>query len=250
MTVQISIITATLNARELLPGLIQSLQQQTDSDFEWMVMDGGSRDGTLELLRSAGLRQIRVVSEPDCGIYDALNKAIQLSSGTYYLVCGADDRLSEEAVARYKSLATESSAELISARVLTTQGTLNPERGKPWLRGHLAFVSQHAVGTLIKKDLHKAIGFYSRRFKIAADQLFIKQACSNKQVRLLAADFIAGRYATDGVSGGDVVTSMTEFFRVQLETESNKPLQILLFCLRLFKHRKRLVASADGKFSQ
>jgi glycosyltransferase involved in cell wall biosynthesis len=68
MTVQISIITATLNARELLPGLIQSLQQQTDSDFEWVVMDGGSRDGTLELLRSAGLQQMRVVSEPDCGI--------------------------------------------------------------------------------------------------------------------------------------------------------------------------------------
>jgi glycosyltransferase involved in cell wall biosynthesis len=250
MTVQISIITATLNARELLPGLIQSLQQQTDSDFEWVVMDGGSRDGTLELLRRAGLQQMRVVSEPDCGIYDALNKAIQLSSGTYYLVCGADDRLSKEAVSSYKLAARSTAADLISAWVETDTKVTRPSRGNPWLRGHLAFVSQHAVGTLIRKDLHKTIGFYSKRFKIAADQLFIKQACSNKQVRLVAADFIAGRYATDGVSGGDVVTSMTEFFRVQLETESNKPLQILLFCLRLFKHRRRLMASADGKFSQ
>jgi len=92
-TPTISIITATYNAAAVLPRLVESLIAQTDQDFEWVVADGASTDGTLEILEQAKTRLKNVVvdSRPDFGIYDAMNRAIKLSKSSYYLIVGADN---------------------------------------------------------------------------------------------------------------------------------------------------------------
>ena len=87
----LSIITATLNSIEYLPKLIDSLRKQKDREFEWVVADGASTDGTLELLKSVTDLDILITSESDFGIYDALNRGIKVCSGDYYLVLGDDD---------------------------------------------------------------------------------------------------------------------------------------------------------------
>src|SRR5574343_103309 len=84
----ISIITVTFNAAAHLPTLIDSLRNQSDRGFEWIVVDGASTDKTVDLLEASGI-VTTWISEPDFGIYDALNKAIRLSTGEYYLVLGA-----------------------------------------------------------------------------------------------------------------------------------------------------------------
>ena len=89
----ISIITATFNSAQTLPTLIASIRAQSDRSFEWIVVDGGSRDDTVALLRDAGDVVTRWISEPDFGIYHALNKALLLAQGSYYLVVGSDDTL-------------------------------------------------------------------------------------------------------------------------------------------------------------
>lgn len=92
--VDLSVVTATYNAVQHLPNLIKSLRDQSDRDFEWVVMDGGSTDGTIELLKLVEDIKIVFKSQKDFGIHDALNRAVKVSSGTYYLVVGADDLLS------------------------------------------------------------------------------------------------------------------------------------------------------------
>src|SRR5699024_1576503 len=92
-TYKLSIITATFNAVEYLPTLIESLRKQQDKDFEWVVADGASTDGTLELLESIDDLNIQITSREDFGIYDALNRGIKACSGEFYLVMGADDVL-------------------------------------------------------------------------------------------------------------------------------------------------------------
>jgi len=84
-----TVITATYNAQNHLPMLIESLRKQSDKEFEWVVADGASDDGTLELLQSIDDLNIVISSQPDFGIYDALNRAIRDSSGKYYIVAGA-----------------------------------------------------------------------------------------------------------------------------------------------------------------
>lgn len=82
--VKVSIISVVFNARSELERTIQSVLNQTSSNFEYIVVDGGSTDGTVSVLegyRDAGC--LKFVSEPDRGIYDAINKGICLASGEY-----------------------------------------------------------------------------------------------------------------------------------------------------------------------
>jgi glycosyltransferase involved in cell wall biosynthesis len=245
--VTISVVTATFNVASLLPTLVESLRLQSDNRFEWVVADGGSIDGTLEILKSASDLNVVMSVQPDFGIYDALNRALRMASGDYYVVLGADDTLAPDAIANYRKAAEETGADMVFARVQAGNQVRTPGAGKPWLRGHKAYVAEHAVATLIRRSLHDCFKYYSRRFPIAADQFFLKTACSSPQVKLASASFVAGNYAVDGVSGADTAGALTEFFRVQLETESCRVLQCALFVLRLMRHLPTVVRNAAGR---
>ena len=90
MTVKISIITATWNSESTLPATLESLASQTSQDFESIVIDGGSTDSTVDIIKSSPVVD-RWVSEKDKGIYDALNKGIHMASGEYVGFMHSDD---------------------------------------------------------------------------------------------------------------------------------------------------------------
>lgn len=247
MDATISIITVTRNTAAVLGGLVESLRAQTDQEFEWVVVDGGSTDATTTMLAEAGDVVGKWISEPDFGIYHAMNKALGLASSEYYLVCGADDRLLPTAIANYREAIKQTSADLISACVETAAGVRRPGLGRSWWYGHAAFVSYHSVGTLIRKSLHEQFGYYSRRFPIAADQYFLKQVCMAPMVKFATADFVVGHYSLQGMSGSDIPGTMSEFFRIQLETERHAGVQIILYGLRILLHFGRIVAYGKAK---
>ena len=87
----ISIITVTFNAGATLPATIKSVEEQTFRDFEYIIVDGKSRDNTLELARTCRVSDIRIKSESDNGIYDALNKGIGMANGQYLIFLNAGD---------------------------------------------------------------------------------------------------------------------------------------------------------------
>ncbi|MDR5171224.1 glycosyltransferase [Methylobacillus flagellatus] len=244
---RLSLITATYNAAKNLPFLVESLLNQSDMDFEWVVADGGSNDQTLSYLKGISGINLLLSEQQDFGIYDALNRAIALSSGDYYIVLGADDRLYSHAVQAFKLAASKSHYDIVTARVDSDYGVMRAGSGKPCVRGQLAYISNHSVGTMIKKNLHDRFGYYSRRFPITADQYFIKRVCDAEDTLIHQADFVAGYYPTTGVSGADIPGTMTEFFRVQLETERYPVLQILLFIARLIRHMPKLIRYAKNK---
>lgn len=87
----ISIITVTFNAGATLPATIKSVEEQTFRDFEYIIVDGKSRDNTLELARTCRVSDIRIKSESDNGIYDAMNKGIGMANGQYLIFLNAGD---------------------------------------------------------------------------------------------------------------------------------------------------------------
>ena len=89
---KISIITATYNSLHHLPSVLESIRQQTYPDIEHIVIDGGSSDGTVEFVRQNNPAS-QLVSEPDRGIYDALNKGIKLATGDIIGFLHSDDVL-------------------------------------------------------------------------------------------------------------------------------------------------------------
>ena len=91
----LTVVTVTWNCVDVLPVTIASLQKQTRRDFEWLVIDGGSNDGTLELLEQHRELVDVLVCEPDRGIYDAMNKGIALAKGRYINFMNAGDAFFE-----------------------------------------------------------------------------------------------------------------------------------------------------------
>lgn len=86
-----SIVTVTWNAAATLPATIAGIVSQTMTDYEWLVIDGASTDGTLALVEASGITARRVVSERDRGLYDAMNKGIDLATGRYLIFLNAGD---------------------------------------------------------------------------------------------------------------------------------------------------------------
>jgi glycosyltransferase involved in cell wall biosynthesis len=89
--VKVSVITAVLSNRKYLPAAVDSVLGQTHPDIEYIVVDGGSNDGTVELIRSYGDRISRFISEPDEGVYFALNKGIAMATGDVIALLHSDD---------------------------------------------------------------------------------------------------------------------------------------------------------------
>lgn len=231
---KITVLTATLNAEHFIPRLIKSLQAQTDPDFEWLVVDGCSTDRTRELVKSAKNVNSRCLAAKDFGIYDALNRGVQAIDNGYYLVVGADDILSPNAIHEYRASLVECDSDIVTAAIQQDGRVITPRQGMGWLYGLPGIASSHAVGMIIRVNLHQRFGLYSRKFPIAADQLFVKQALAGGAT-IMRKSFVAGEFSSEGTSGTDPVGLLTEVFRVQLLTERPVALQYLLFALRLSK---------------
>jgi glycosyltransferase involved in cell wall biosynthesis len=93
-----SIITVTLNDRKGLAQTYESINTQNYKDYEWIIIDGASTDGTIAYLKSLQLTRTKWLSEKDSGIYDAMNKGIMESSGEYIVFMNAGDIFSNENV--------------------------------------------------------------------------------------------------------------------------------------------------------
>ncbi|MBP5219574.1 MAG: glycosyltransferase, partial [Bacteroidaceae bacterium] len=87
----ISVVTVTFNSLPLLKKTMQSVESQDYENIEYLIIDGASSDGTADYLEKYDWRNIKFVSEPDGGIYDAMNKGIRMASGDYCIFMNAGD---------------------------------------------------------------------------------------------------------------------------------------------------------------
>ena len=238
----ISVVTVTLNAAKFLPGLIVSLRTQTDRDFEFVVIDGASTDGTQEVIASARDIVTYIISEPDRGFFDAVNKAIRVVKTDFYIVFGADDKMEPDAIANFKAVVEKTGADVVIADVKAGKKIrrgYHPERH--WL-GPASMITSHSVGTFLRTNLHDAFGDYSWRYPLLADIHYIKRLCLSPDVKVVAGNFISGDFALEGFSNRNFVRIMCEYWWVQRDTGENPFLQYLLFQLRLLRYLLRVIA--------
>lgn len=199
----LSIITVTYNAAAFIEETIQSVIPHLTTDIEYLVIDGGSTDGTLDILNKYKQHITRVVSEPDKGIYDAMNKGICQASGrfVYFINCG--DTLQHIPLS---ILQENTTADLIAFPV-----SING-----------AVTMQPAIGytTKLTNTLpHQGI-FYKRMPTLAYDLSYKTYAdyalnldciAAHKCIMLLQEPIVA-RHNTNGVSNNK--NTSKEFFRL------------------------------------
>lgn len=236
----VTVITVVFNGAATLENTIRCVIGQTYDNVEYIIIDGASTDGTLDIIKRYEYAIDYWLSEPDCGIYDAFNKAISRACGEYYLVVGCDDELFEDAIKKVvDTRLSHIDADFVVASMWLgdrLRKGMRPKMG--WLGAH-AMVNGHSVGMLIRTKVHDRLGFYSKRYALCADGLFIKKLFSSG-LRGVESDVVMGRFATDGASNSNLARGLCEGFLVQLETEKHKFLQVLIFIARLIKNFSRL----------
>ncbi len=181
-----SIITVCYNSISTLEYTIQSVLNQTFTDFEYIVVDGGSKDGTVEVLEKYK-DKIRYISEKDKGIYDAMNKGLKMAEGEIIGMIGSDDFYPSndvlEAVASdfdtYKTDSIYGDKQFVNPDnidKIVRYWTVGEYKKEYWLKG---FMPPH-LSFYIKKSCYEKFGNYRTDFACSADyELMLRMLYKN-----------------------------------------------------------------------
>lgn len=224
MSVRLTVVTATFNVlgtsgADALERCIRSVAPLS-AEHEHLVIDGASTDGTLERLQAlaAGIPSLRIVSEPDEGIYDALNKGLVAARGNYFYVLGADDFIdapNEFVTALEKVEAT--GADVYITRTRFDNGRIFPKTRLGFYDMAFRMAYSHQ-GCLARTDLLRRLGGFDRTYRLMGDYKLMLAA------HLAGARVITGtkpfcRFNSTGRSGTDQASAEIEDDRIRAEVE-------------------------------
>ncbi|ABS25446.1 glycosyltransferase family 2 protein [Anaeromyxobacter sp. Fw109-5] len=195
-----SILTVTLNGGDGLCRTVASVDEQEHGDYEHLVKDGGSLDGSLE--RVPGSSRRRVVTAPDSGIYDAMNQALAMSRGRFVLFLNAGDVLATPTALRAAAEALRAAPET----ELLYCDYFSEERGAvvaspPALSEFFLYRTMLCHQSyLCRSDVYRRLGGFDTSFRIAADYEFLARAVLRGGVRSRYAPLLLARYQGGGFS--------------------------------------------------
>jgi glycosyltransferase involved in cell wall biosynthesis len=207
----VSIITVSNNSVRTITDTINSVLAQTYLHIEYIIIDGSSTDGTIELVNSYGKKISRFISEPDNGIYDAINKGIRIATGDIVGILNSDDFFYDNKV--IEKVADAFIADNIDA-VFGDVQFVNPVRTTKVVRYYSSKhfkTSKFKFGYMpahpsfyLKRKLFEKIGYYKTDYKIAADyELLIRFLFINRiKYKYLEMPFVSMR--TGGVSNTSI----------------------------------------------
>lgn len=193
---KVSIITATYNSEKTLQDTLISVESQTYQDIEYIVVDGLSTDGTLDLVKRISSRVTKIVSEKDKGIYDALNKGVEMATGDIIGFIHSDDILARsDIIEKVVSEFERSGAALVYGDLVFIDRN-NINRTKRYWRSGSFKKRKISFGwapphpsVYMKKSLYRDDGLFDIDFRIAADY--------DQMLRVLKRDDIKVSYLKD-----------------------------------------------------
>ena len=195
-----SIITINYNNKEGLCRTIESVIAQTSEEYEFIIIDGGSTDGSLDIIKEH-IKQITYwISEPDEGIYNAMNKGLDVANGDYCLFLNSGDCLYDNNVLqRFNSY--NSDKDIIIGKVFSLQNnsTLFPPPNREISLYHLFSSTVPHQGAFIRTSLQKKYP-YDESLKIVADWKFFVIAIIINNCSLEYTDIPISKYDTNGIS--------------------------------------------------
>lgn len=246
----ITIITATYNADLTLDQCIRSVSEQTDNRFEYIIVDGGSKDNTLEIIKRNSNVITKYISEKDKGIYDAWNKGIKLSSGKWIAFLGADDLLFSDAIEKYVNFIEKINGEkmdLISANNLYVDENLNPIKtiGQKWEWKHFKkrMCIAHVM-SLHNRELFERVGFFNTEFKISADYELLLRLGKN-----LKTGYLNETVAKMRIGGASFsYKACNELFKIKYKSRNRNVINLIFeYCVLIILFtRKRMLIKIES----
>lgn len=221
---KLSIITINLNKREGLKKTMQSVFEQSFKDFEYIVIDGGSTDGSKELLQSYSSKITYWVSEKDKGIYHAMNKGAAKAIGNYLLFLNAADILTDKKVIEKVADEITKTNERYSFYTGNMQLIKNGFIAESPMPAEVSFnyffkSSLCHPSTFIANKLFKTIGGYNEENKIVSDWEFFLTAFTQYNATYYKLNILTTLFDTNGISANPLDKKMNEERQKVLETK-------------------------------
>lgn len=195
----LTIILPTFNASAVLVGCLESLAAASEGMLEILLMDGGSKDDTVAIASSFAnrLQGLRIRSEPDEGIYDAMNQGMDLAGGEWLYFIGADDRWVD--AGRILELLREAPAFSDILQINARKGE-NESYTRAMSRGRMLAGEEFNHQTIFYRRAFVGTLRFSRDYPLAADQLFNMELVVNRAARVSHVPEILVHYANTGLS--------------------------------------------------
>ena len=198
----LSIITVNLNNREGLERTLESVASQTCRDFEYVVVDGGSTDGSRELIESRAGMIDRWVSEPDRGVYAAMNKGVRMAREKYVLFLNSGDSLFDSRTIEKILPALEGDATVVAGDVYNwgdgVEGKISRSPKKITLPFLVFFTVNHQACFIRRDRLEDRP--YDEGLRIVSDWKFFLQEHLDGRLNYRKVPVVVSRYNTDGLS--------------------------------------------------
>lgn len=191
-----SIITINYNNGAGLEKTMQSVLNQSARNFEYIVIDGGSTDKSLDIIKGHAEKLDYWISEPDKGIYHAMNKGTAAAHGEYLLFLNSGDVLNDNQVMEMVGK-TDTSADLLMGSIRMGENIVNPAP----ISLRLFYVgSVLHPGTFIRKSLLERCGGYDENLRIVSDWKFFLQACIFEHCTTEVIPFVISDFDMTGIS--------------------------------------------------
>jgi glycosyltransferase len=239
---KISVVTASFNSEATIGFTIESFLKQSHPQKEMLVIDGASRDGTLKIVESFGSDAIRVFSEPDKGVYDAMNKGFRLFQGDTIGFLNSDDTFHDASVLADIAAGLEQ-ADIIYGDLNMVTDHTTKRLARVWRGGtfhrhsfQLGWVPPHPT-FYMRKEVAKKVGDYDLSYVTTADYDYMLRALALNDFRArylprVIADFQMGGISTSGL--GVTIRGNLECLRSRRQ-HLNAPIIDAAFFLRFLR---------------
>ncbi len=213
---KVSIVTVCFNSEQTIRDTLESVVSQSYEDIEYIIVDGASTDGTLAIVDEFKDRIARVVSEPDGGIYDAMNKGISLATGDLVGLLNSDDFFaSENAVSEIvECFRGNDELDIVFGDLVyvnsktdsTVRRFYSSRRFRPW-KLRFGFMPPHPA-TYVRKRVYDNFGLYSLDYRIASDyEMFVRWLFVNR-IRFRRVNKVLVRMRMGGISTSGISNSL------------------------------------------
>lgn len=208
---KISIITVVRNNKKTVEEAIESVLAQTYQELEYIIVDGASTDGTIEIVKNYRDKITKLISEPDKGIYDAMNKGIALATGDVIGILNSDDFYVDAFVIEKVAKGFENQVDSVygdlvyvnkndSAKVVRYWKSKNTYEGifqTGWYPAHPAF--------FVKREIYERYGCFNLDFKIAADCELMLRFLGKYKISSIYLPEVLVKMRTGGESNRSIV---------------------------------------------
>lgn len=202
---KVSIVTVCYNSENTIKKTIESVLNQSYENIEYIIVDGASTDDTMKIIRKYEPlfgERIKIISEPDNGIYDAMNKGIQCATGELVGILNSDDYYETDAVYNIVNAMTVEKYQILYGFVRSWK---EDEEYAIDRQSH-KFLEQRMIGhpaCFVTKSIYEDFGMFDLQYVSVADYDFMLRMKQQEQVKFIPVDAIITNFALGGMSATD-----------------------------------------------